>query len=126
MASGRPFTVAAHDQHVDHASVADLGEHREPELGALTAVTQPHAQHVLVTLDIDAHAQVGGPIGDGAPGADLHHEGVDVEDRVDRVEGSGLPLVELIDDPVGHLRDQRWGHLDLVHAAELAADVAGR
>src|SRR3954447_22640728 len=39
--------VATHDQHVLDAAVADLGEDRQPEFGALTAVAQPHAEHVL-------------------------------------------------------------------------------
>jgi len=106
---GQAFeAVAAHQQHVLHAAVADLGEDRQPELGALAAVAQPHAQHVLAALDVDADAQVGGPIDHRAAGADLHDQGVDVEDRVHRVERPRLPLVELLDDAVGDLGDQRW------------------
>lgn len=95
----------------------------QPELGALAAVPQPDAQHMLAALDVDADAQVGSPVDHGALRADLDHQGVDVEDRVDRVERPGLRLVELLDDPVGDLGDQRRGHLHPIHAAQLPADV---
>jgi hypothetical protein len=58
MASGRAVsTVAAGDQDVAQAAVAQLGEHRVPELRAL-GLGDPAAQRVLVALDVDTDDQV--------------------------------------------------------------------
>jgi hypothetical protein len=106
--------------------VAQLGEHRQPVLGALVAVAQPDPQHLFAAIDVDADRQVGGLVDHGAVVADLDHQGVDVHDRVDRLEGSGLPFVEFLDDPVGDPRDQLRGHVNLVDLGQMPADVAHR
>ena len=46
--SGSPFSPSQHEEeHIPHAPVADVGEHRHPELGALTAGPGPQPQDVL-------------------------------------------------------------------------------
>lgn len=105
---GEPFEpVTAHDQRILEAPVPELGEDVEPPFGALAAVTDPDPQDVFAALDIHADGDVGGLVDHGAAIADLHHQSVDVQDRIARIEGPVLPVVEFLDDPVGHLRHQR-------------------
>jgi hypothetical protein len=68
--------VAAHDERVLHAAVAQLGQKAHPELGALPAGgSHPQTEHVAFTLQVDAHGHIDGSVGDLAI-ADLHHDGV--------------------------------------------------
>ena len=93
--------VAAHDEGVGDAAVAQLGEHRHPELGALPAGgSDPHPQHVAFAVQVDAHRHVDGPVGDLAV-ADLHHDGVDQDHRIDPVQRPVLPGDQVLDDRVG-------------------------
>jgi hypothetical protein len=81
--------VAAHDEGVLHAAVAELGQQAHPEFGALPAGgSYPQAQHLAFTLEVDAHGHVDGPVGDLAV-ADLHHDGVDQQHRVEAAVSSG-------------------------------------
>lgn len=59
--AGQP--VAAHDQHVLHAPVGQIGAHVGPEGGPLP-VLDPDPQHVLDAVHVHAH----GDAGSGVPG----------------------------------------------------------
>ena len=122
---GQAFeAVAAHDQHVFDASVAQLSEHPQPVLGALAvAVADPDAQHMLAAVEIDAHSEIGGPVGDVAV-ADLDVQRVDEDDRIDSIEGPAAPRLELVEHPVGDTADQVTGHLHAVDLAQMGRHVA--
>jgi hypothetical protein len=81
---GQAFeAVAADDEAIGDIPVAQLGEHAHPELGTLpTAGSDPHAQHVTLALQVDAHGHIDGPVGH-LPFPDLHVDGVDQQHRVD-------------------------------------------
>src|SRR6185437_5673066 len=68
--------VADQEEHIAHTSVAQVGQHAHPELGALAADTHPQAQHVLAAVHGDADGGVYGPVGD-LPVPDLDHDRVD-------------------------------------------------
>ena len=70
-------TVAAHNEGVLDAAVAQLGQKRHPEFGALaTGGSDSQAQHVAFALEVDAHGHLDGPVGHLAI-ADRHDDGVD-------------------------------------------------
>ena len=122
-----PFeAVAAGDQHILHAAVLQLGQHPQPDLGAFpTGRADPHPEHVAFPVDADAHCHVDRTVGDLAV-ADPHEDGVDQQDRVDRVQRPGLPFGHLGQHRVGHGGDQILGDLRAVHVLQVRHDVAGR
>jgi hypothetical protein len=48
------------------AAVPQVGEHREPELRALTTVTGPQPEDVAFAVHRDRHDDVDRPVGDAA------------------------------------------------------------
>ena len=87
---GQP--VAADKQRVTTAPIAQLGEHPVPELGAL-GLLNPDPQHLLDALDIHADHHVGGLVGHHAAVANLDPDGVDIQDRIHRIDRATLPGV---------------------------------
>jgi hypothetical protein len=51
--------------------------------------------------------QVGSLVVHGTAVADLHHQGVDVQNRVKSIDGTSLPRGDLLGDHPGDPRDQR-------------------
>jgi len=76
--------VADHHQDVVHAAVLQLGEHLQPVLGALAAVTCPQPEDVALAFAGDRERHVDRPIRD-LPVTDLHVDRIDEDHRVDRV-----------------------------------------
>lgn len=89
--------VTHHDQHVETASVADLGEDLGPELGAFAAVAGPQTQDVAFAVDGDRDRGVDRPVRD-LPIADLHVDRVDEHHRIHPIQRPRLPLGELADE----------------------------
>ena len=85
--SGRPFQpVADHEEHVPHAPVLQVDQDAHPELRAFPAGPGPQPEDVLLAVEGDADRGLDGPVGD-LPIADLHHDRVHENRRVDLVEG---------------------------------------
>ena len=84
--------VTAHDQHVPDSSICELGAYPGPELGALGGL-DPDAEHMLDAVEVDPHRDVGGLVADLVTVSDLHHQGIEVDDRVEppRAGGSATP-----------------------------------
>ena len=118
--------VAADDQRVLEAAVSQLGQHRRPLLGALTARrAEPEAEHVAFAVEVDADRDVDRPVRD-LRAADLDHQAVDQQDRVERIERPALPGDHVVDDLVGDLRDRLPRDLGPVDLEQVLLDVAGR
>jgi hypothetical protein len=66
----------------------------------------PDAQDVTDTVDVDADGNVSGLVADLMTVANLDHQGVEVDDRVDRVQGPALPFQDLLEHRVGDLADR--------------------
>lgn len=115
--------VADHDAGVGDAAVLQLGQHPQPVLGALGAVAGPHPQDLPLSLDRDGEGEVDRAVGDLAV-ADLHMDRVDEDHRVDRVQRSGLPLDQALDDAVGDRGDGGLGNLDAVRLGQVGGDLA--
>ena len=118
-----PQAVAAHDQHVADPAVAQLGAHPGPELRALSGLN-PDPEDVLDPVEVDPDSDVGGAIADLVAVADLHHQRVEVDDRVDLLKRPGLPRLDLLERRVGDLRDRLVGELGAQRALQMVADVA--
>ena len=85
--AGQP--VAADDQHVADAAVAQLGADPGPELRALGGL-DPDPEHVLDPVQVDPDGDVRGLVADLVPVPDLDHQGVQVEDRVELLQRPGF------------------------------------
>jgi hypothetical protein len=60
------------------------------------------------------------------PVADLHHQGVQVDDRVDLLQRPGLPRLDLLQHRVGDIRDRLVGQFRAQRAGQVVLDVAHR
>jgi hypothetical protein len=110
--------VADRHEDVADAAVLDLGEDVQPVLGALAAVAGPQPQDFAPALSSDGQGDIDGPVGDRAV-ADLHVDGVDEDDRIDRVEGSTLRFGHALEDFVGDGGDGPEGNVGAVDLREV-------
>ena len=101
--AGQPVDAA--DEHVPDAAGLQIGQDLQPELGALGAL-EPHAEHVAVAVEVDPDRQIAGEVSDRLPVADLDHERVQVEDRVDLLQRPGLPGLGVLQHRGGHAADR--------------------
>src|SRR5665213_1902142 len=82
-------SVAAHDQRITDAAVAQLGEHRHPLLRTLpTRWPKPQAEHVTFTVEIHAYRHIHRPVGDSGV-ADLHHDRINQQHRIKPAVSNG-------------------------------------
>src|SRR5690606_21214374 len=116
--------VAAHDEHVAHATVANFGEHSGPELRAL-GLLDPHTQDPFPAVHVDPDYQVAGLDPDLAAVTDPDPDRVDVEDRVDLLQRPVAPPLDGLVDRVGDVRDRLVRDLGAVADLEVLSDVAG-
>src|SRR5246500_232062 len=56
----------------------------------------------------------------------LHHQRVQVHDRIQLLQRPPLPQFHFLDHRVGHVGDQRRRNFDPVHLFQVALDLAGR
>lgn len=120
-----PQPVAHHDAHIRHTAVAELGEHAQPELGALPAGRCPDPEDVALALHGDADGAVEGPVGDLAV-TDLHMDRVDEHHRVDPIQRPDQPARHVLEHGVGDLADRLPRHLGAEHLDEMRLDLPGR
>ena len=117
--------VADRDADVLDAAVLQLGQHLQPELGTFAAVTGPQPQDVAFPTHGDPDDHIDRLVAD-LPVADLHHDGVDEDHRIHRIEGPVAPLDHLFDHLVGDLGDRLLGHRGAVDLGEVGRDFPGR
>jgi hypothetical protein len=89
--------VAHADQDIVDAAVLQLGEHLQPEPCALGTVAGPNPQDVPLAVGGDAHHHVERGVADLAV-ADLDHDGVHEDHRIERVQRSAGPFGQLAGD----------------------------
>ena len=123
---GEPFEpVDAGDQDVLHTALLEIGQHLHPELRAL-GLLKPHAEHVAVPVDADPQGEIAGAALHAAALADLEHQAVEEDHRVDVVQRPGLPGPDVVHDGVGHPADQIVADIDAVDLGQVRLDVAHR
>jgi hypothetical protein len=116
--------VADQQAHVPHTAVLDFRQDPQPELGALpvAVLPSPQAQHVTLAVHGDAQGQVDGPVGDLAL-ADLHVNGIDKQDGINRVERPALPFRHAFHHPVGDRGNSLLRHLRAIDLGQVRADL---
>ncbi len=86
---------------------------------------EPQARHLPGAIGANAERDVDGFVTDHALVADLHPQGVEEDERIDRVERPLLPDRHLVEHGVGHRRDQVWRHVDAIQIVQVPGDLAG-
>ena len=126
MAFGEPGEpVAADDEHIADPAVAQLGAHPGPELRALGCL-DPDPEHVFGPVEVHTHGEIRRAVADLVAVADLHHQRIEVDDRVDLLQRPRLPGLDLLKHRVGDLRDGLVRQLGADRAGQMMANVAHR
>jgi hypothetical protein len=86
---------------------------------------EPQAQHLLGAIGANAGRDVDGFVADHALVADLHPQGVEEDERTDRVERALLPDRHLVEHGVRHRADQVRRHVDAVQIVQVSGDLPG-
>ena len=103
--------VAAGDEDITNAPVLQFGQYVEPELCPFVLL-DPEAQEFLVAAQVNAQGQVDRLVPYAAAVTHLDEQGIQEQDRIDRVQGPRLPGQGLVGHGVGDPGDQfgRYGH----------------
>ncbi len=117
--------VADGDEHVLDAPVLQLGEHLQPEPCSLASVAGPDPEDVVLTVHGDAHNDIERSVPD-LPVPHLHHDRVDEDHRIQRVQGSGRPFGELAADLLRDPADRVLGDLRAIDLIEMRRDLTRR
>ena len=116
--------VAAGDEDITNAPVLQFGQYVEPELCPFVLL-DPEPQEFLVAAQVNAQGQIDRLVPYGAAVTYLDEQGIQEQDRIDRVQGPRLPGQGLVGYGVGDPRDQfgRDGHP--VEIFDMALDISG-
>ena len=80
----------------------------------------------MIALEVDADSDVRRLVAHMGAVADLHHDRVEVDDRIERLERPTLPCQDLVEDFVGDLADRLVRQLGPDRRREMVLDVANR
>ena len=117
--------VDAADQDVLDAALLEVGQDLHPEFRAL-GLLEPHAEHVAVAVDGDPERQVAGAALHRPVLADLQHQRVEEDHRVDVLQRPLRPRADVVHDRVGDLADQLAADLHPVDLLQVRLDVPRR
>src|ERR1035437_10062807 len=115
-------TIDARNENIFHSPRLQVVEHAQPKLGALVGAG-PQTQHFFVAFHGDADGHVDGAVLHRAFLPHLHHQGVQVHDRVYRIQRPVLPGPYFVQHGVGDIADERRAHLHAVHLLQVPLDV---
>src|SRR3954447_10845071 len=117
--------VDAGDEDVVDAAAAQVVEDGQPELGAL-GFLPPQAEDLALAVAGDPQGEVAGAALDRAVLTDLHEHGVEVDDRIDRLQRPRAPRDHVVEDGVGDPADRVAPDVDAVELAQMRRDVTDR
>ena len=117
--------VAAHDQDVFDPAVGQVRAHPGPERRSLGGL-DPDPEDVFDAVDVDPDRDVGGLVQHVRAVADLDHQRVEIDHRVERLEGTLLPDQDLVGDVVGDLADRFPRQFGPDGGHQVMLDVADR
>ena len=81
---------------------------------------------MFAATEINSHSHIHGPVRDPPIGTDLHHDRIQIHDRVHVIKRTGLPGPQLRDHRVTDLGDQLSRNLHLIWLSEMSRDVTSR
>ena len=116
--------INAGNEDVLHTAVAQFGDDLQPELGPL-GLGQPQAQHLLLARHGDANGQVH-RLDPHRTLAHFYMDAVEVNDGVDRLQGSGLPGFDFIGHRIGYRGNQAGRDLGAIHLLQVGLNLAHR
>ena len=64
------------------------------------------ASHILVTFQMDAHSEINGLVGDTLVLADFQHHTVQLDDGIQPIQWTGLPVDNRVDHGICDFRNQ--------------------
>lgn len=103
---GEPFEPVDHGQQdILNAAVLEFVHHPQPEFGTLVLL-DPHAQHHLGAAGNNTECNVNSLVANNAFIADLHANGIKENNRIDWIERTLLPSIDLFENRVGDRADQ--------------------
>ena len=92
IASGSPRRPSQHTISASfQASVAYLGQYRQPVFGSFAAVAEPYPQHVFTAVHVHSNHYVRWAVDDSPVGSDLDDHGIYVQEGITPVKGPVLP-----------------------------------
>ena len=98
-----------------------------PASGSIQKGTTYHVHlYIKSNTGSNTDGHVHSPIFHSPLGAHLHHKRIQIDDRINRIQRPRLPGLDLFDHRIGHVRDQRWRNLHLVHLFKMALDLSRR
>ena len=112
------------DQDIPHTAILELCEYVQPELGAFI-LGQPQSQQFLVAFHVDAQGQINGLVDDLPVLPDFDDDAVQIHDGVNGIQGSRLPLDDLLDNRIGDFRNQGCRYVGVVHFLERGDNLPG-
>jgi hypothetical protein len=96
----------------------------QPELRALVLL-KPEAEDFLAAIGFYAERDMDGLVAHETLIPDLHPQGVEEDDRIDRLERPRLPGGDLLEHGVRHRTDQVRRDVDAVEIVQMPDDLAG-
>src|SRR5205823_2222533 len=87
---------------------------------------EPHAQHLTLAVQGDRQSEVAGLALHRPAVADLEHERVEEQDRVEIIQRPLLPGLYILQDGIGDPADQIPPHRDSVELAQVSLDIPRR
>ncbi len=105
-----------------HATLPQLGEDGEPELGTFSG-GEPHTENVLGAIRLYAHGKVNALVCHHALVADFDHESVEINHQVHRLKGAHLPGANLVDHGFRDVTDKLRTDVDAVGFLDVGLNV---
>lgn len=113
------------DQDVGDAAVLQFVHDTQPELGAFRLL-DPDAQNLPGAVGQDAERDVDGLVANKPLVPNLDPDGIEKDQRIERVKRSVLPLADLVQNRISDRRDQVRRHVGAVELFEMPADLSHR
>lgn len=85
---------------------------------------EPHPQDVALALRVHADRQIAGEVSDRLPVADLDHERIEVQDRVDLLKRPGLPRLGVLQHGGGDTTDGLAADPGAIELSDVGLDLA--
>ena len=126
IASGKPLSPSTQQIRMSLTPrCLSSDEHLHPELRAL-GLLEPQAEHVAVALEGDPEREVARAALHAPAVADLEHQRVEEDHRIDILKRPGGPRACVVHDRVGDLRDQLPADLHAVNLFQVRLDIPHR